>query len=234
MNEILRGLREYVSSGEYFTEARKWYNIKYLHPLSYRSVALCAATLFALLALVITMNLNSLFPLVRMLQYSITVSSKNDQTANVIKADQVANNPLRSIMEIMLRDYVKRREEYDYNSLASQMEYVKNTSTRLVYKRFYNYLSIDNPESPVMRYQKDAKRVIDVKSVEFIDDSSAEVTFTSEARDVSNQLFEDMTWVAGINFDSDKIKLRAPDNTPFNFVVMEYKLKIVGDKNAKN
>lgn len=234
MDEILRGLRDYVNSGEYFTEARKWYNAKYLHPLSYRSMALCAATLFVLLAAVMAMNLKSLFPLVRMLQYSITVDGKGDQSAVVMKANQVANNPLHSILEIMLSDYVKTREEYDYNSLAVQMEYVKNTSTRLVFKRFYNYLSIDNPDSPVLRYQKDAKRTVAINSIKFVDDSSADVTFTSEARDGTNQLFENMVWVASVNFDSDGIKLHAPNDTPFNFVVMEYKLKLVGDKNAKS
>lgn len=234
MNEILRGLREYVNNGEYFTEARKWYNQKYLHPLCYRSMALCAAGLFVMLAIVITMNMQSLFPLVRVLQYSITTGGSGDETALITKAEQIPNNPALSISEILLKDYVIKREEYDYNSLASQMEYVKNTSTRVVYKKFYNYLSIDNPDSPVLRYQKDAKRVITVGSVRFIDDSTAEVHFSSQAKDGANQLFEDMAWVATIDFDSDKIKLHAPNDTPFNFIIMEYKLKLVGDKHAKS
>lgn len=234
MDEILRGLREYVNNGEYFTEARKWYKQKYLHPLCYRSIALCAATLFIMLAIVITMNMQSLFPLVKVLQYSITTRGSGDETALITKADQIDNNPLRSISELMLSDYVQKREQYDYNSLASQIEYVKTTSTRIVFKKFYNYLSIDNPDSPVLRYQKDARRVITVDRVKFIDDSTAEVHFVSQARDGSNQLFENMVWVATIDFDSDRIKLHEPNDTPFNFIIMEYKLKLVGDKNAKS
>lgn len=234
MDEILRGLREYVDNGEYFTEARKWYKQKYLYPLCYRSMALCAATLFVILATIIVINMQSLFPLVKVLRYSVTTSGSGDETALVTKADHIDNNPMRSISEIMLKDYVQKREQYDYNALANQIEYVKNTSTRIVFKRFYNYLSIDNPDSPVLRYQKDAKRTITINSVKFIDDSTAEVHFASQAKDSSNQLFEDMTWVATIDFDSDRIKLHTPNDTPFNFTIMEYKLKLVGEKNAKN
>jgi type IV secretion system protein VirB8 len=234
MDNMLRSVREYVENGEYFTEARKWYKMKYITPLSYRSMSWCATALFIFLVLVLVININNLLPLERRLQYAIDVDGAIEKNARIIKADGINNTPLHSVLDVILRDYVKAREQYDYDNIANQLDYVKNTSTRIVFKQYYNYLSIDNADSPVLRYQRDARRTIKVTDVKFIDDNTATINFTSEGKDMTGAIFENMSWTALVDFESDKINLDLGTGAPFNFVVTEYKLKLIGDRNAKN
>ncbi len=224
---------EYINNGEYFVDSRKWYFNKYISPLAHRSILLGVASLFVLLLITLAININSLLPLKRSLKYIISVQGSKEQTAIVKKADSVANAPLQSILKIMLEDYVLKREKYNYDDLQSQMQYMHNTSTRTTFTQFYNYLNIDNPNSPILRYQNEVKRNIIITNTVFLDASHAEVSFISTAV-AEGKVFENLSWVARLTFDSDQISLSAPPDSKFNFIITDYKLKLVGDSNAKN
>lgn len=224
---------EYINNGEYFIDSRKWYFNKYVSPLAHRSMLLGMATLFILLIVIIAISINSLLPLKRSLKYIIFVEGTTDQSAVVKKADDVKNDPLKSILKIMVEDYVIKREKYNYDDLQSQIKYLHTTSTRTTFTQFYNYLNIDNPSSPILRYQNEVKRNIVITNTVFLDDSRVEVYFTSTAI-AEGKVFENLSWIAQISIDADQINLSAPPNSKFHFVVTDYKLKLVGDSNAKN
>lgn len=224
---------EYVNSGEYYADARKWYFDKYITPIAYRSILLGLVSLLVLLLIMLAININSLLPLKRSLKYTIAVKGGKDQTAIVKKADAIYNAPLKSILKIMLEDYVIKREQYSYDNLKDQMQYINKTSTRTTFTQFYNYLNIDNPNSPILRYQDEVKRNIVITNLSFLDHSRAVVSFISRAV-VDGKIFEDLSWIVNITFDSDQINLSAPPGSEFHFVVTDYKLKLVGDNNVKN
>ncbi len=54
MDPLTNAIQEYIKSGEYFIDARKWYNFKYILPLSHRSLLLLICTIFYL---IINLNL---------------------------------------------------------------------------------------------------------------------------------------------------------------------------------
>ncbi|MES2215449.1 MAG: VirB8/TrbF family protein [Pseudomonadota bacterium] len=234
MNEMIKGMQNYVTSEQYFIDARKWYNSKYIHPLSHRSIVACSASVGVLLLVFIFLTIQSLLPLTKQLKYSIFVNSLSQQSAQVTKADQVANNPLLSIAQILIEDYIKSREQYTYDKLDSQMQYVQKTSTRMVFKKYFDYFSMDNVDSPVIRYQKEAQRKIFIDGIKFLDNNHAEVKFTSTATDATNKIFENISWLSFISFETDDIVLNKPAESAFNFVVTDYKIQMLGDKNAKN
>lgn len=227
-------MNDYIANGEYFIDARKWYYTKYVAQVSHRSMLVGLCSLLLLLVFVLAININSLLPIVRSLKYIISVTAATNQTAEIINAEGIPDSPLQSILQIMIKDYVLKREKYDYDNLENQMKYIHNTSSRTVFTQFYNYLNINNPESPVLRYQNEARRVIDITNLRFLDDSLAEVSFISKAVSLDGKVFENLSWVSSIRFDSDKINISAPANSKFNFTVTDYKLKLVGDHNAKN
>lgn len=226
------GIREYINSGAYFLDARKWYYNKYITPIAHRSISIIFTSLIILLLIVLAININSLLPITRQLKYAIAVTGGEEKVARVHNANSIANDPMKSILRIMIEDYVLQRERYNYEKLEKQIKYVHKTSNRVSFNRFYNYLNIDNPNSPVLRYQKEAKRFIEIQNLNFITDNSAEVFFTSNALDNKGNSFENLSWVAFVNFDSDGINLNLPNGTDFRFIITDYKLKLVGDNNA--
>lgn len=226
------GIREYVNSGQYFLDARKWYYHKYITPISHRSIFLVLISLGILILVTVAININVLLPITKQLKYAIFITDGTDKSASVHNANSVKNDPLRSILKIMIQDYVLQREKYNYENLERQIKYVHKRSNRVSFNNFYNYLNIDNPNSPVLRYQQEARRFITIKQVDFIDDYSAEVHFLSKAIDNKGNTFEDLSWIVLLNFDSGNINLNLPNGTDFRFIVTDYKLKLVGDNNA--
>ncbi len=60
--------------------------------------------------------------------------------ATIKPANEIPNNPLGSIGNIMVSNYVLRREAYDYDRLKEQFAYVQNNSTKIIFRKFYNYI----------------------------------------------------------------------------------------------
>jgi len=196
MEPLYKSLKTYVESGEYFIDTQNWYKYKYLHPFSHRSFLFILTVTILVLFTSIIINIYNLFPIITPVRYSILTESGENKSAQIINADQIENNPIASIADIMLRKYVIQRETYDYNDLKKQFIYIKNNSTRIVFRRFYNYMNINNASSPVLLYQKDIKRTVSIISSSFLSDTKTEIKFHSIARNITGDIVEDMIWRA--------------------------------------
>ena len=232
MDPILNAVQEYIKSGEYFKDARKWYNFKYVHPLSQRSFLLIICTLLLTILIGLVLNIRNLFPIVNQVRYSLSTASDQSR-ANIIKADSIKHDSRASIADIMVKNYLTHREIYDYDNLKTQFIFIQNNSTRIVFRKFYNFMNIDNPNSPVMRYQKYIRRSIEITSTTYTKLDEAVITFNSVAKNTSGEKSEDMVWQATINFQIDELNLDLPPDSRFNFAVTNYRLKLLQDKMSK-
>ena len=143
MEPIYKSLQDYIKSGEYFADAKEWYKYKYIHPFSQRSFILILSAVICALFIGVVININSLFPSVIQVKYSITADTSANKSAQITRANQIENSPLASIIDVLIRNYVLKRESYNYDNLKKQFVYIKNNSTRIVFRRFYNYMNID-------------------------------------------------------------------------------------------
>ncbi|WP_064428999.1 virB8 family protein [Rickettsia sp. Tenjiku01] len=232
MDPLTNAIQEYIKSGEYFIDARKWYNFKYILPLSHRSLLLLICTIFTLLLTLICININILLPINKKVNYLIKDDAEQQAAVTNTKHSTLAN-PYISIANIMLQNYVKQREEYNYDILKEQFTFIKNASTSIVYMQFANFMNIDNPLSPVIRYQKLYRRSINILSINNINNNEAVVTFESLAKNSTDAILENMVWEAKIGFIMDSISTNTSPDMPFNFTVTSYKLKLLRNKNQK-
>ncbi len=110
MESLYKSLKTYVESGEYFIDTQNWYKYKYLHPFSHRSFLFILTATILVLFTSIIINIYNLFPIITPVRYSILTESGENKSAQIINSDQIDNNPLASIADIMLRNYVIQRE----------------------------------------------------------------------------------------------------------------------------
>ncbi|AFC74583.1 virB8 family protein [Rickettsia parkeri str. Tate's Hell] len=232
MDPLTNAIQEYIKSGEYFIDARKWYNFKYILPLSHRSLLLLICTIFTLLLTLICISINILLPINKKVTYLIKDDAEKQATVTNTKHSTLVK-PYISIANIMIQHYVNQREEYNYDILKEQFTFIKNASTSIVYMQFANFMNIDNPLSPVIRYQKLYRRSINILSINNINDNEAVVTFESLAKNSTDAILENMVWEARIGFIMDSISTNTSPNMPFNFTVTSYKLKLLRNKNQK-
>jgi len=215
MDPLTNAIQEYIKSGEYFIDARKWYNFKYILPLSHRSLLLLICTIFTLLFTLICINIDILLPINEKVSYLIKDNAEKQATVTNTKHSSLAN-PYISVANIMLQNYVKQREEYNYDILKEQFTFIKNASTSIV-----------------IRYQKLYRRSINILSITNINDNEVVVTFESLAKNSMGEILENMLWEARIGFIMDSIGINTSPDTAFNFTVTSYKLKLLRNKNQK-
>lgn len=233
MDPLYTSLREYIKSGDYYTDARHWYKYKYIHPFSQRSFILMLSVIICVLFLGILVNINSLFPSVIQVKYAINADSSSNKTAQILRANKIDNDPLASVADIIIKNYVIKRESYNYDDLKKQFIFIKNNSTRIVFRRFYNFMNIDNPSSPVMLYQKYIQRIPKIISTTYLTQSKVIVKFSSRAQNSAGENVENMVWQATIDYEIDKINPNLSNGTRFNFTVTDYQLKLIEDKRSK-
>lgn len=232
MDPILSSVQEYIKSGEYFADAKKWYNFKYVTPLSQRSLLFLTCTVFLILLITICVSINALLPIKQKVSYA--VQSKTEKHATITDTNKATqHDPYTSLVNIMIKNYLTKRETYNYNTIKEQFTFIQNTSTRIVYMQFVNFMNIDNPLSPVMRYQKLFRRSVVISSITNINDNEVTVIFESLAKNTAGEILENMVWEATIGFIMDSINSDLAPGSPYNFTVTSYKLKLLKDKNKK-
>ena len=213
-------------------DARKWYNDKYIYPFSQRSFVLLLAIVVCALFLGLIINIRNLFPTTIQVKYSITADTSSNKSAQIIRANGIDNDPILSITDIMIKNYVNHRENYSYDNLKKQFVYIKNNSTRIVFRRFYNFMNIDNPSSPVMKYQKKANRNIKVISATYPSKTKAVIRFNAISRDRLGEVLENTNWLAEIDFEIAEINTNLPSGSRFDFTITDYQLKFLKDNMA--
>lgn len=233
MEPLYKSLKEYIETGEYFTDARHWYKYKYIHPFSQRSFIFILSVIICVLFVGVVININSLFPSVIQVKYSISATTSANKTAQIIRANQIKNDPQSSVTDILIKNYVLSREKYSYSDLKKQFIFVKNNSTRIVFRRFYNFMNIDNPSSPVLKYQKNTKRTAKIISTSYPSKTKAVVKFNSIVQNSAGEITEDIVWQATIDYEIDKINPNLPSGSRFNFTVTDYQLKLIKDRSQK-
>ena len=231
--QLFDSLNDSITSGQYFTDAKIWYRNKYIYPFSQRSFIFILSIIICALFIGVVLNIRGLFPAIIQVKYSIKANSFENKSAKIIRADQIDNDPLASVIDILVRNYVIQREKYNYDKLKKQFIFIKNNSTRIVFRRFYNFMNIDNPSSPVMRYQKSVTRNIAIISANYLATNKASIKFASKARNNAGEISENMIWDATINFEIDKINPNLPPGSRFNFTVTNYQLNLLEDKQKK-
>ena len=222
-------LKDHVESGQYFADAKKWYEYKYVHPFSQRSFVIILTVVICTVFLSLTTNIYKLLPIIVELKYTVNAKTTANTTAKIIRADQITNNIELSVTDIMIRNYVINNENYDYNNLKKQFINTKNNSTRLVFRRFYEHMNIDNPLSPVMVYQKNATKTTSILSTNYLNNNKVIVKFNTIAKNDSGEILANQLWQATIDFEIDKIEANLPSGKRFNFIVTDYQLKLLED-----
>lgn len=163
-----------VADGSYFKDARDWYIFRYVLPICERTILFSAAIIAGVITYVLVMTTIDSFPLKE--QVRIAIRPK-DQTMYVPIIKKLRDSvELSSTDEVvakyLLVQYLKKREDYNFReinlqALNDRLNYIKNNSSDQEYKNFQDFLSKDNPESPIIYYARDFQRVVYVDSVSF-------------------------------------------------------------------
>lgn len=225
-------VKQQLQSGEYYTQARNWYDELYHRPLRERSffvvvTVLCALTIF--MSLVVY---SSMFPLNPAVPYVIKVEKLTDDIPFIMPLRWETGEDINlSVVRFLLANYVETREHYQYDvtDLERRFARLRATTGEAEFKKYQEEVNPENPASPYTKYGRDTKRMVQVQRVDVMLEAQppqAKIYFSS----LLNKGLEKQSnqWLATIAFrfpplkvDQETNKVLQWDEAQRNFVPMQ-------------
>lgn len=217
-------LTERIESGEYFREARSWYDLVYLSPISQRIFFIVVASfacLFMLFAVISVLNLLPISPRVPFAIYNDKPMQLHPKMTRFKKATEPANP---AILRFYLTSYVQKREGYSASRILANRAFILRHSVPDVGARYSKQISQSNPQSPVRRLGKNRNMVVEIRQVQLLegDETSkqqrAQIDFSTSI--IANELLQKTNWTAVIGYEYTGLQVR---NT-FDEALGDYRL----------
>lgn len=237
MDDFHRSIAESVKTGQYYTEARKWYLNRFVFVSSERAYIIAMMSLFVTAIVIMAFYYQLTDPAPPEVTYISPAEDVAKTYSMIHNAGFTEDNPQTQITKYMLSTYVIRRERYFFDRQEGQLIFVRNNTVGTEYLKYENARSMNNPSSPVMLYQENNVINIDVHKVSLLPSKGANqyavVYFQSALKNIlSNQVTLD-DFVASISYKIDNVEALINDRSKqLKFLVLDYKLHKLdrGDK----
>lgn len=219
-----------LRSGAYFREMQQMYAAMYLDPMSDRYFYLIFTTLCVLIFAFIAYALSSLYPL----SQDIPFFYRSDNAINekpVIRPLQASRKEdlNLAIKRYAVDEYVRRREEYDINTLDMNVRFVKAQSEPTLYNLWQQELDPGNPQSPIAQFQRNYKRVITVTDTTFNQDGTVDVAYDASVENAQEGAGQaairvsHMLATLAFQYADVTIDQISGAETPLHFLVTDYR-----------
>ena len=206
-----------IESGEYFRDGLSWFHSKFTGPRTEFSyvLLLCALTLIALFIAILAFA--EIFPLSPGANFYMQRAVEPGEYITIKSVPGDKTKPNAALINFLLGEYVRAHEEYHVDNIDRDTRYVYSFSDKPTYQQFLDFLSTDNPQSPLMVYGQQATKDVKVYDVKLFDAKGqpanednavrAEVRFEVSLFFVGATTGEPSEYLADIAFQYKQIKV---------------------------
>ncbi len=227
-------LTEKIRTGEYYREALHMYDSLVHDPMAERYFYVLITILSGFILLITFVAMQGLYPLQTPVPF---IYSINDVVEDVPRIQTLlvkkGEDPSEALLRFIVENYVMKREEYNIDTIDSNMNGIKAQSTPEVFTAFQNYVDPqNNPESPINLYQRHSMRKIAILSSKRLSSEAKygmEILF--EATVESKNDTKKSRWQANIAFNYSGLTLDESTGKakPVDFLVTQYDNKRLQD-----
>ncbi len=234
MSSERQEIADKIRDGSYYTDARNWYSIKYLYPISERSM-MFLFTIVALFALIpIALLFHNIAQTNNQVPFPINVPDSTYHVSVIRPLAKKSETAQEAVAKYLISDYVKSREEYIHQNVTADnlkklLKKIKSSSAKPILNEYVSYMNENNPYSPLIRYKDHTNRFIKIKSLSFLDhdQTSGKAKVIFEATEESIGTIKKSTWEVAINFRLPDVATIARTGAPLRFIVGYYRAKLL-------
>lgn len=196
-------MRDKLQDGTYYTEARRWYDVLYISPISERIffivVTTCAAFVF-LFAFIGLIELLPIKPRVPFVYYAKNMWDEYPWMQR-LKRPQDPIDP--ALMKFYITEYVRRHEGYKESDFLLNQMFIRNYSEPGIFNEYQRLIHPENPRSPIRTYGRSAALYVYVRSYDVFPNQQGEgwlgrIGYTVEVLGTGERKKTD--WTANILF----------------------------------
>lgn len=219
----LEDISQAIADGSYFEEGRKWYNVRYIGPISERIFFIIIAIIAIFITFCAAMSVVNLLPIKPRIPF---VFRAKDIIGEIPRMERfkAANEPANpALIRYFLSTYVEMREAYDEGRFLMRYAFTRQYSDAQTFREYDRLTNPNNPRSPISRYGKYADVTVTVTNVQYdrsvtpyraIVDFSTEIIGTDQKKKTS--------WTATISFEYTDLTETTHFDERINDYVLEY------------
>jgi type IV secretion system protein VirB8 len=210
---------------KYLSEAKSWETDRLIASEKSKKLAWIIASFAGILSLASILAVVGLTPLKKTELKIIRVDNSTGIVDVVTEIPNAKTNYSEAINKYFSQLYIRYREGYS-RELAEEYYYdVGLLSTSAEQRRYGDYFSPKNPQSPLVVYGSTARIKIRVKSVSFIKDNVALVRYVKEIERGASERPAVSHWAATLVFKYSGAPMTEKDRAinPLGFQVSEYR-----------
>ncbi len=207
----------------YLAEAKSWETDK-VHSLEKsKKLAWIIASLATLITMLCVIALTMLVPLKTAVPYVLRVDNATGAVDVVSAMTDTKTNYSEVMNKYNVQWYVRWREGYSKSLISDYYNNVGLTSSPQEQARYSQWISKNNPSSPLNVYGEMGTAKIKIKSTSFLKNNVALVRYTKEVADTENNGLTH--WAATIVFEYAGTPMSERDRAvnPLGFQVLEYR-----------
>jgi type IV secretory pathway component VirB8 len=230
MKEANKSIVESLKSGQYFQDAKSWYLIKFINPYVERNI-LVIFFLFFIVSIFIALFF-----------YQNMITEDKDQNFLAFTDDityhysemkdmgSQYDNPDSLIQAYLCNKFVIIRESFDTNKIDLQTKFIMQNSVNQIASDFIKYITIDNPNSPVLLYTLGTTRMIEIiSSVKSANEANTYIIkYRATLLSPKDNTKDQSMWVAIVKYATSPIEEQINQKRQnVEFKVIDYKVKKV-------
>lgn len=154
-------IAEKIRGGSYYKEAWDWYALKYIYPVSQRTLFIFI-TLAALLVMFSTaVILYNFYPLKTYVPVVVDIENKvlDYSRLQQLKVPE-KTDPTLPVMEYMVRSYVEQLERYQFDEIDAQLKFLQQFSNPGLFAEISKRYDTFNLDSLILKYRDHTTRTV--------------------------------------------------------------------------
>jgi type IV secretion system protein VirB8 len=230
--ETDQALQQKIKSGDYYKESLEWYNFIYIYPVAARTFMITVTVFCVLINIIAIYGIYNFMPLKVEVPLAISVEDVGDFYSQVKKLDTENNDVSDAVAKYMLARYVEFREDYGYDNLERDANFVKLFSSSPLYDKYTAYMDLHNAASPVGRLKESGRIAVTNVAVDLplpekgkaVVDKNRKATVLFTTRETNGTNVIQNKYRADISFTFSQITVNSKDKslTPLDFHVEDY------------
>jgi type IV secretory pathway component VirB8 len=213
-----------IADGSYFEEARKWYNILYIGPISERIFFIIITIIAIAITVFATLSVINLLPIKPRIPFVYRAKDFIGEIPNMIRLKQANDVSNPALIRYYLSTYVSMRESYDEDRFLMRWAFMRYYNDARTFQEYDRLTNPNNPRSPIRRYGKYADVAVTIDSVEYVQNVTpyrATVNFSTEV--IGTDQKKKTNWTATLGFEYTDLMESSYYSEKYKDYVLEYK-----------
>ena len=223
-------IAEKVRTGNYYKEAWDWYALKYIYPVSQRTLFIfitIAALLVTLSAIVILYNF---YPLKVRVPIAVNVPDMTLDYAQLVRMQvPEKGDATLPVIEYLIRNYVQRIESYDFKHIDRQLKFLKQFSSPQLMQEIEKRYDTRNLDSLILKYRDHTTRSIRITQFH-VDVAEGFDLAKAAQKDI---VLENVPYHATVDFESEEVNLLGVSPHKWQAIIDCTMSPVVLDKTTK-